>query len=107
MTQLPLTIFKYWLHSYEDKSEKDIEIYRPKSYPFKRSRGRKGFEIKPNGEFISYDIAAANGYDINIGQWKFEEPNQLEVTFSEQEKINSKFIILSCDENILKIRKIQ
>jgi hypothetical protein len=107
MNNLPNTIFKQWLYSYEDKSEKGIEVYRPKSYPFPLSRGRKGFEIKPNGEFFSYDIAAADGYDVIPGKWKFIKPNELIVNFEDPQKKPYKFIIMSNDENILQIKRIE
>jgi hypothetical protein len=107
MNNLPNTIFKQWFHSYEDESEKGIELYRPKSYPFPRSRGRIGFEIKDNGEFISYGIAAADGYETTVGKWNFKEPNELIVNFGDPQKKPYKFIIISIDENILKIKRIE
>jgi hypothetical protein len=106
MNNLPNTIFKHWLHSYEDQSESGIEVYRPKNYPFPLSRGRKGFEIKPDGGFISYDIAATDGYDVNIGKWDFKEPNELIITFKDLNKVPYRFLIIHSDEHLLKIKKI-
>ena len=44
-------IYKHWIHSHEEDTE-DKKVYRPSTFEFPPSRGRDGFEIKENGEFI-------------------------------------------------------
>ena len=105
MNSLPNTIFNKWFNSYEEQSEGSTEIYRPQDYKFPLSRGRKGFEIKPNGEFISYDIGMADGWDKSDGRWKFNPPDELVISFSSPTKHPQTFRIVEVEDNILKIRK--
>lgn len=96
--------FKHWIHSHEE-DEKDVQVYRPSNYKFRPSRGREGFEIKSNGEFISYDIGAADGTDIVNGNWIEEESNKLKISFPGGLKKLRILNIVSCDENILKVKR--
>jgi hypothetical protein len=70
-TEVPLEIFEHWIHSHEEDTE-DVKVYRPHDYVFPPTRGRTGFEIKENGEFIQYDIAPACGVEKVMGRWKAE-----------------------------------
>ena len=97
-------IFKHWVHSHEEEEE-DVRVYRPSNYKFPLSRGREGFEIKSNGEFISYDIAPADGTDIVNGGWEEEGPNNLKVSFPGKLKKLRTLNIVSCEDNVLKVKK--
>jgi hypothetical protein len=97
-------IFKHWLRHHEIEKD-EVRIYRPNSYKFPLSRGREGFEIKTTGEFISYDISPACGIEQVQGRWEVVEHNKIRVTFSDQSKKNHLLNIISCEDDILKIRK--
>ena len=97
-------IYKHWLRHHEIEKD-EVHIYRPTNYKFPFSRGREGFEFKNNGEFISYDIAPACGIEQVRGRWEVVEQNKIKVTFSDQSKKNHLLNIISCDDDILKIKR--
>jgi hypothetical protein len=102
--ELPAEIFKHWVHSHEDDTE-DIKVYRPADYKFPPSRGREGFEIKQNGEFILYRIAPTDGLRKLTGHWKSEGKNKIIVSFEEHEVGSYTINIVLCSKDILKIKK--
>ncbi len=104
MNELPSEIFKHWVHSYEEDTE-DVEVYRPRGHDFPPSRGRTGFEIRKNGEFVQYDIAPTDGLQRVMGHWKAEGTDRIEVSLESPFRRSSILNIESCDKDILKIRK--
>lgn len=97
-------IFNHWIHSHEDDT-KDIKVFRPSTYNFPRSRGRIGFEFKKNGEFIEYRIAPADGLVKLHGHWRLLEKNKIEIQFKDKKIKPYLIMIISVDEDILKIKK--
>ncbi len=53
MASLPDGVFRHWVHSHEE-DRGDLQVYRPAEYPFPPARGRRGFELKPDGEVVVY-----------------------------------------------------
>jgi hypothetical protein len=96
-------IFQHWIHSREEDTEK-VKIYRPRDYQFPPSRGRDGFEIKEDGEFIQYGIGATDKPQEITGTWKAEEDNKIRVSFDNQEQKSYIMQIVSCQERLLKVR---
>ncbi len=66
---LPKEIFKHWVHSLEDDT-KEVTVFRPSNYNFPPARGRGGFEIKENGNFIQYKISPTDGTEKVYVHWK-------------------------------------
>lgn len=97
-------MFKHWKHSHEEDYE-EIKVYRPSEYNFPPSRGRDGFELKENGEFIRYGVGATDKQVAVVGTWIPESENKIQVSFDNQN--SQSFIIdsVSLDENVLKIRR--
>lgn len=60
-----------WLHSREE-NEGGVRVYRPEDYQFPPSRGRDGFEIRPEGEFIQLSIAPTDGLLETAGEWSID-----------------------------------
>lgn len=102
--ELPLVIFQHWIHSYEEDAT-DAKVYRPSHYNFPPSRGRSGFEIRKNGEFINYGIAPTDGIRKVGGRWKAEGTNIIRVYLEDPKQKSYVMKILSCDENVLRIEK--
>lgn len=97
-------MFKHWTHSREEDSG-EIKVYRPNEYNFPPSRGRDGFELKENGEFIYYGIGATDKREAVIGRWKAEGENKIQVTFDNQNNQSFTLDIVASDEDVLKIRR--
>lgn len=83
-----------------------MRIYRPSDYKFPFSRGREGFEIRKDGGFMSYEIAPGCGLEEIRGNWEDYEESKIKVSFSDQSK-NYILDIISCEDDILKVRKEQ
>jgi hypothetical protein len=101
---LPSSIFQRWIHSREEDVG-DILVYRPLDYPFPPARGREGLEFRENGEFILYQIGAA---DRNVGipgKWSIKETNVVDIQFPNQAASSYTLTILECNEQILKVRQ--
>ena len=64
----PNVLLQRWLHSHEEDSASAM-VFRPASFPFPPSRGRAGFELKPNQEYVDIGIAAADGPRETAGTW--------------------------------------
>lgn len=75
-------MFKRWLHSREEDCA-GLLVYRPVSYSFRPSRGRTGFEIHPDGEFIGIKIGRANGQAARRGRWRLEGNDQLHIVYDD------------------------
>lgn len=97
-------MFKHWTHSHEEDSE-GIKVYRPSGYNFPPSRGRDGFELKENGEFIRYGVGATDKQEAVVGTWIAEGENKIQVSFDPQNNQSFTIDIVSSDENVLKIRQ--
>src|SRR5438552_2214834 len=66
----------HWVHSHEE--DKDAEmVFRPAHFSFPPSRGRKSFELKPDGQLIQSGIGPTDRRSITAGTWKLEEGDRL------------------------------
>jgi hypothetical protein len=72
---------KNWLHSYEEDFDA-LEVYRQDDYEFPPSRGRRGFCIKRDGNFIEFVIAPTDGLLPVSGSWERIKNNRIRVKFS-------------------------
>lgn len=102
-SSVPPEIFKRWMHSREEDTQ-EMRIYRPSNYPFPPSRGREGFEMKENGEFISYGPGPTDRAQKRLGTWKLESGNRIVVTFEDPRWKPYTMEIIFCDREILKVR---
>lgn len=65
-----------WLHSHEEDGPAEM-VYRPASYPFPRSRGRSGFELKPDQTLVNIQPGANDAPTATTGTWAVDEANNL------------------------------
>jgi hypothetical protein len=104
MSTLPPALFKRWIHSREEDTG-DVSVYRSSNYPFPPVRGRTGFEIRANGDFIAYDIAPTDGWLSVLGHWETREMNEIRVSFDDRRRTPLTLHIVSCDQEMLKITR--
>jgi hypothetical protein len=62
---------RHWVHSHEEDSDTEM-VFRPASYKFPPARGRKGFELKPDGTLIDHGIGPTDRRTKSKGKWKLE-----------------------------------
>lgn len=78
----PADIMGAWRHSHEEDPPDDafLNVFRPKSWSFRPSRGRFGFELRKEN-FASIDgIAPGDGTDRSKARWRLEYGNVLVIT---------------------------
>ena len=99
----PSEIFQHWVHSYED-DKSDIKVYRTTDYPFPKSRGRLGFELKKDGTLIFYGISNEDLPTKVFGSWRFDDENKIRLSI-EGENTEHILDLISCDKNVLQVKK--
>jgi hypothetical protein len=103
--QLPAEIYeKHWIHSREEDSN-DIQVYRPSTFNFPLSRGRRAFEIEKSGIFLQYGIGPDDTSKKVEGKWTIEGPDTIKIDFADKSIKSYKMKVILCNDDILKIRK--
>lgn len=99
----PPELFNHWKHSHEEDTS-DAKVFRTAAYSFPPSRGREGFEIKPDGQFIRHAIGAADAPEKMNGRWAMKKKDVIEVTLDDKSVSPYLLIIqsVSKDKLILK-----
>ena len=57
-----------WRHSHEEDSE-DTFVYRRRGFRFPPSRGRQGFELRPDGTGTDHSLAPGDGNAEGSVRW--------------------------------------
>lgn len=104
MSPLPPSLFKTWVHSHEEDTS-EYRVYRPSTYAFPPSRGRSGFELRPDGSFVRIDIAPTDGSRAVEGRWEAVAPDQVQVSIPGSGTPPTTIAILSHDEETLRVRR--
>jgi hypothetical protein len=68
VADLPDELFRHWVHSHEE-DHGDVRVYRPASYSFPPARGRRGFELKRDGEVVLYGPGPADKPEASTERW--------------------------------------
>lgn len=95
-------LFKYWIHSFEEDTE-EADVYRPADFDFPVAYGRRGLEIRKDGEFILHAIGPADGTVEIPGHWTATGSDQLSVRL--EGRVPFTLTILSVDNEMLRVRR--
>ncbi|MBI4700686.1 MAG: hypothetical protein HY744_05900 [Deltaproteobacteria bacterium] len=68
----PAVLCRRWLRSHEEGSPDEL-VFRPAGYAFPPSRGRSGFELRPDGALVRIAIGPADGPRESAGRWRLED----------------------------------
>jgi hypothetical protein len=60
---------KHWRHAHEEDSDAEM-IFRPASYAFGPSRGRAGFDLRPDGSYAESAPGPADAPNETEGTWE-------------------------------------
>ena len=93
-----------WVHSHEEDTDTEM-IFRPAAFRFPPSRGRKSFELKPDGSLTVTGIGPADVPSKNPGTWKLEDDNKLIFHYNSEDKPEQVMKIVTADKDRLVIRK--
>ena len=69
MANLPPELFQRWMRSHEEEEGGDVQVYRPASYDFPPARGRRGFELKRDGELVLYGPGPSDKPEATTERW--------------------------------------
>ena len=92
-----------WVHSHEEDEEKEM-VFRPASFEFPPSRGRRSFELKPDGSLVEGGIGPTDRPVETQGTWELEDDDHL-VLRPAPPATPRVMKIASVDENRLVIEK--
>jgi len=96
-------LHKRWLHSHEEDSAGQA-VFRPASYAFPRSRGRDGFELRPDQSLVDIGIAPGDGPQHASGTWALN--GQRLQFFSPSSRTPARELeIVSADDDRLVVKK--
>jgi hypothetical protein len=93
-----------WLHSHEEDTA-TTAVYRRASYDFPPSRGRKGFELRPDGTLTEKGIGPADRSVHTAGHWRLGEDGGLEFIAGPADQPARALQIESVDEDRLVVWK--
>jgi hypothetical protein len=96
-------MLKRWLHSHEEDSNTEM-VFRPATFAFPASRGRAGFELKPDGSYIDLGIGPADGRTETEGEWSMED-DILTLAGDALPGGRRQLHVVSCSEDRLVIQK--
>jgi hypothetical protein len=69
MKAAPKILLGRWLHSHEEDTDAEL-VYRPATYRFPPSRGRTGFELRPDGTMVESGIGPTDRRAESPGTWR-------------------------------------
>jgi hypothetical protein len=65
-------LHRHWVHSHEEDTATET-VYRPAEFPFPPSRGRTGFDLKPDQRCAEFGIAPADGSEEYAATWELDD----------------------------------
>jgi hypothetical protein len=106
-SSLPQEIFKRWIYSSErDENMGTTITYIAEGSGLSGNRGRIGFEIKKNGEFIIHDSGPSDRPRKIVGSFEAIPPKILKAHFKNQQGHDLAFEIVSLQEDILHVKRL-
>ncbi len=93
-----------WIHSHEEDTASEM-VFRPASFTFPLSRGRKAFELRADGVLIETGIGPTDRPQEAQGRWKIENASRLIFYAASRSEPTRVMEIVSVDKDRLVIRK--
>jgi hypothetical protein len=97
-------LHQQWVHVHEEDTPTEV-IYRPASYKLPRSRGRTGFELRPDGTVRNVGIGPTDIPEETAGSWELEEDDVPTVRIRLHTGETQELPILSVKKDRLVVRK--
>ena len=69
-------LHRRWVHSHEEDTEREM-VFRPATFEFPPSRGRRSFELKPDGGLVEGGIGPTDRPVESEGTWELGEDDRL------------------------------
>ncbi len=98
----PSPVLGVWLHSHEDDTP-TVSIYRPRDFPFPRSRGRSGLEFREDGTVVEYRPGADDRSRPTTGTWYALGDNRYSMSFPTEDATEPQPRTLRFDGDSLRV----
>jgi len=79
------TLAQKWVHSHEEDTNNEV-VFRPSSYRLPPSRGRRSFQLTPNGSMVEQGIGPDDRPTQITGTWNLNDANELELARPDGQK---------------------
>ncbi len=93
-----------WMHSREEDTDTEM-VFRPEDYNFPRSRGRTGFDLKPDGALAEIGIAPTDAQQTTAGKWKLEDGSKLVFYQASETEPTRVMQVMHADKDRLVVKK--
>jgi hypothetical protein len=93
-----------WLHSHEEDTETEM-VFRPANFTFPPSRGRTGFELKPDQTLVEIGIAPTDRPQESPGRWELHGEEEPVLLLSPSEQVARSLRIKAFSPERLVIKK--
>jgi hypothetical protein len=103
-TAIKAILQQHWVHSHEEDTGTEM-IFRPVHFRFPPSRGRKSFELKPDGSLVVTGIGPVDVPVKNPGTWKLEDEDKLIFIYNSENRPTQVMKIVTAEKERLVIRK--
>jgi hypothetical protein len=60
-----------WVHSHEEDSD-DEAVFRPSAYSLPPARGRRSFDLRPDGTYVEVSPGPVDVPEESAGRWSLE-----------------------------------
>jgi hypothetical protein len=97
-------LLQKWVHSHEEDTAEEM-VFRPASYAFPRSRGRKSFELGPNGRLATSAIGADDRSVQGQGSWQLDNDDKLTLQSAGASASRSEMRLLHVESDRLVVKK--
>jgi hypothetical protein len=96
-------LHRHWVHSHEEDTERE-RVYRPATFPFPPSRGRTGFDLKPDNRCAGFGIAPADGVEEYAATWDLDDDDRLTI-YDDRRRPVHVLQLVSVDDDRLVVRR--
>jgi hypothetical protein len=100
--ELPTTVFGHWVQAGQ---EGDVGVYRRFGTPLPPARGRRAFEIRPDGAFLHHGIGPTDATRTSAGKWRAEGPRRIRAEFPGTDLPPETLDVVEVGDDVLKVRR--
>lgn len=97
-------LYQHWVHSHEEDTATEL-VFRPATYHFPRSRGRRSFELKPDGSLLEGGMAPDDRRQETPGRWELQDDDTLALYTQSAAEPSRVRRIVAVDQDRLVLKK--
>jgi hypothetical protein len=90
-----------WIHSHEEDTGDEL-VFRPSSHRFPPSRGRRSFQLSPDGSTMEQGIGPDYRPTRSSGSWSLNNANELDIVRTDGSKTMQRLVRVEPDRLVAK-----